>query len=459
MARLPLSRPDEGDPMSELTADEIVDLCLRHTLYDWQQQGSTRPIAVASARGCEFFTVDGKRYLDFNSQLMGVNIGHADPRVADAIAEQARVLPYISPFMATEVRARLGVKLAELLPGDLDKVFFTLGGAEANENAIRLARLYTGRNKIVARYRSYHGATAGAITLTGDPRRWPAEPGIPGVVRMLDPYTYRCPAGHPDPCPVCTGAPHLEEILQYEGAQNVAAVILETVVGTNGIIVPPDGYLPAIREVCDRHGILLIADEVMAGFGRTGKWFGVDNWDVVPDILTVAKGINSGYVPLGAMIVREHIADWVRDKYFAGGLTYSGHPLACASGIASIEAFKEEGIVEHAAEMGGVFAEQLRALQDKHPSIGDVRGLGCFWGLELVKNRETREPLVPFNATGEAFAPVARTSKAALDRGLYLMTHWNVVMVCPPLTITRDEIDEGIGILDEALAVADEHTV
>jgi taurine---2-oxoglutarate transaminase len=276
---------------------------------------------------------------------------------------------------------------------------------------------------------------------------------------MFDPYTYRCPAGHPDPCPVCTGAPHLEEILQYEGAHTVAAVILETVTGTNGIIVPPDGYLQSIREVCDRHGILLIADEVMAGFGRSGKWFAVDNWDVVPDILTVAKGINSGYVPLGAMIVRKHIADWVRDKYFAGGLTYSGHPLACASGVASIEAFKEEGIVENSAEMGGVFAEQLRALQEKHPSIGDVRGLGCFWGIELVKNRETREPLVPFNASGEAFAPVARMSKAALERGLYLMTHWNVVMVCPPLTITREEIDEGIGILDEALAVADEHTV
>jgi taurine--2-oxoglutarate transaminase len=234
-------------------------------------------------------------------------------------------------------------------------------------------------------------------------------------------------------------------------------VILEPVVGTNGIIVPPDGYLQAIREVCDRHGILLIADEVMAGFGRTGKWFGVENWDVVPDILTVAKGINSGYVPLGAMIARKPIADWVRDKYFAGGLTYSGHPLACASAVASIEAFKEEGIVENSAEMGGVFADKLRELESKHPSIGDVRGLGCFWGIELVKNRETREPLVPFNATGEAFAPVARVAKAALERGLYLMTHWNVIIVAPPLTITRDEIDEGIGILDEALSIADEY--
>ena len=240
--------------------------------------------------------------------------------------------------------------------------FFTNGGAEANENAIKLARWYTGRHKIIARYRSYHGATAGAITLTGDPRRWYAEPGISGVARMLDPYTYRCPAGHPDPCPVCTGGPHLEELLQYEGPDKVAAVILETVVGTNGIIVPPDGYLQSIREVCDRHGILLICDEVMAGFGRTGKWFACENWDVVPDILTVAKGINSGYVPLGAMIVRQQIADWVRDKYFAGGLTYSGHPLACASAVASIEAFQEEEIVEHAAELGPEFERRLRGL-------------------------------------------------------------------------------------------------
>jgi taurine--2-oxoglutarate transaminase len=359
--------------------------------------------------------------------------------------------------MASESRSTLGRLLAEVTPGDLTMSFFTNGGAEANENAIRLARWYTGRHKIVARYRSYHGATAGAISLTGDPRRWPAEPGIPGVVRMLDPYTYRCPAGHPDPCPVCTGAPHLEEILQYEGPETVAAVILEPVTGTNGIIVPPDGYLRAIREVCDRHGILLIADEVMTGFGRTGAWFAVDNWSVVPDIVTMAKGINSGYVPLGAMAVREPIADWVRGRYFGGGLTYSGHPLACAVAIASIEAFREEGIVEHAAELGAVFGAALRGLAERHPSIGEVRGLGCFWGLELVRSRETREPLVPFNGTGEAAAPVTRLAKAALERGLYLMTHWNVIMICPPLTITREELDEGISILDDVLAIADEY--
>ena len=438
---------------------QVVADAKQYVLHSWSVQDAVDPIPVAGGEGRYFWDYDGKRYLDFASQLVNVSIGHQHPKIVAAIKEQADKLCTIGPPMATEARSTLARLLAEVTPGDLQMSFFTNGGAEANENAIKLARWYTGRHKIIARYRSYHGATAGAITLTGDPRRWPAEPGISGVVRMLDPYTYRCPAGHPDPCPVCTGAPHLEEILQYEGAHTVAAVILEPVVGTNGIIVPPDGYLQAIREVCDRHGILLIADEVMAGFGRTGKWFGVENWDVVPDILTVAKGINSGYVPLGAMIVRKPIADWVRDKYFAGGLTYSGHPLACASAVASIEAFKEEGVVENSAEMGGIFAEKLRELQDKQPSIGDVRGLGCFWGIELVKNRETREPLVPFNASGEAFAPVARVSKAALERGLYLMTHWNVIMVCPPLTITHDEIDEGIGILDEALAIADEYTV
>jgi len=446
----------ESDPK---VGAQVVEDAKRYVLHSWSVQDAVAPIAVAGGEGRYFWDYDGKRYLDFASQLVNVSIGHQHPKVVAAIKEQADKLCTIGPPMATEARSTLARMLAEVTPGDLTMSFFTNGGAEANENAIKLARWYTGRHKVIARYRSYHGATAGSITLTGDPRRWPAEPGITGVVRMLDPYTYRCPAGHPDPCPVCTGGPHLEEILQYEGPDTVAAVILETITGTNGIIVPPDGYLQSIREVCDRHGILLICDEVMAGFGRSGKWFACEHWDVVPDILTVAKGINSGYVPLGAMVVSEPISEWVRDKYFAGGLTYSGHPLACASAVASIEAFQEEGIVENAAEMGGVIADELHRLQERHPSIGEVRGLGCFWGIELVRNRETREPLVPFNATGEAFAPVARVAKAALERGLYLMTHWNVIMVVPPLTITREELDEGIGILDEALALADEHAV
>jgi taurine---2-oxoglutarate transaminase len=444
------------DTNQELGAQVVAD-AKDYVLYSWSVQDAINPIAIAGAEGRHFWDYDGKRYLDFASQLVNVSIGHQHPKVIAAIKEQADRLCTIGPPMASESRSRLGRLLAEVTPGDLQMSFFTNGGAEANENAIKLARWYTGRHKVIARYRSYHGATAGAITLTGDPRRWAAEPGIPGAVRMFDPYTYRCPAGHPDPCPVCSGAPHLEEILQYEGADTVAAVILETVTGTNGILVPPDGYLQSIRETCDRHGILLICDEVMAGFGRTGKWFGVDNWGVVPDIMTVAKGINSGYVPLGAMIVREPIARWVRDKYFAGGLTYSGHPLACASAVASIEAFQEEGTVEQSAASGELFRERLGELQARHPSIGEVRGLGCFWGLELVKSRETREMLVPFNATGEAAAPVMRVAKAALERGLYLMVHWNVIMVCPPLTITAEELDEGVAILDEVLSIADEY--
>jgi taurine--2-oxoglutarate transaminase len=444
----------EADPQ---TGQRVVDDAKEYVLHSWSVQDAISPIPVAGGEGRYFWDYDGKRYLDFASQLVNVSLGHQHPRVVAAIKEQADRLCTIGPPMATEPRSTLARMLAEVTPGNLAMSFFTNGGAEANENAIKLARWYTGRRKIVARYRSYHGATAGGMTLTGDPRRWPAEPGIPGVVRLLDPYTYRCPAGHPDPCPVCSGAPHLEEILQYEGPDTVAAVIMETIVGTNGIIVPPDGYLASVREVCDRHGILLVLDEVMAGFGRTGRWFACEHWDVVPDILSVAKGINSGYVPLGAMVVSEPIAAWIRDKYFAGGLTYSGHPLACASAVASIEAFREEGIVENAAAMGDVFAEELGKLAERHPSIGEVRGLGCFWGLELVRDRETREPLVPFNATGEAAVPVNRVVKAGLERGLYLMTHWNVVMVCPPLTITREELEEGVGVLDEILAIADEY--
>jgi taurine--2-oxoglutarate transaminase len=443
------SRQAEGE---RVVADDR-----RYVIHSWSVQSAFSPIPVAGAEGRYFWDYSGKRYLDFASQLVNVSIGHQHPKLVAAVREQAERLCTIGPTMANDKRSELARLIAEVAPGDLNRTFFTNGGAEANENAVKLARWVTGRHKVVARYRSYHGATAGAITLTGDPRRWPAEPGIPGVVRMLDPYTYRCPAGHPDPCPVCTGAPHLEEILMYEGPHTVAAVILETVTGTNGIIVPPDGYLRSIREVCDRHGILLILDEVMAGYGRTGRWFACEHWDVVPDIMTTAKGINSGYVPLGAMTVREHVYDAIKDRFFAGGLTYSGHPLACAVAVASIEAFREEGVVENAAAMGAYLADELPKLAERHPSVGEARGLGLFWGLELVRNRETREPLVPFNAGGEAAEPVARITKACLEGGLYPFVHWNVLAITPPLTITREELDEGLGIVDDVLAIADEY--
>jgi taurine--2-oxoglutarate transaminase len=444
------SRQAEG---AQVVADDR-----RYLIHSWSVQSALAPIPVAGGEGRYFWDYEGKRYLDFAAQLVNLALGHQHPKLVAAVKEQADRLCTIAPSVANDRRSELARLVAECMPGDLNRTFFTNGGAEANENAVKLARWVTGRQKIVARYRSYHGATAGAITLTGDPRRWFAEPGLPGIVRMFDPYTYRCPAGHPDPCPVCSGGPHLEEILMYEGPHTVAAVMLETVTGTNGIIVPPDGYLQSIREVCDRHGILLILDEVMAGWGRTGRWFGCDNWDVVPDIITTAKGINSGYVPLGAMTVRDHVYDAIEDRYFAGGLTYSGHPLACATGVASIEAFRDEGVVENAAAMGDYLGETLPRLAERHPSIGEVRGLGLFWGLELVRNRQTREPLVPFNAGGEAAEPITRLTKACLERGLYPFVHWNVLAITPPLNITREELDEGLEILDDVLAIADEYS-
>jgi taurine--2-oxoglutarate transaminase len=434
--------------MSDLSAEEIVDLCVRHTLYDWQQQGSTRPIPVASAKGCEFFTVDGKRYLDFNSQLMGVNIGHGDQRVMDAIAEQGRTLSYISPFMATEVRARLGTKLAELLPGDLDKVFFTLGGAEANENAIRIAKAVTGRQKILARYRSYHGATYATITLTGDPRRWANEPGMPGVVHVLDPY-HGTQRGFED---ADTALAYLDETIALEGPNTIAAFILEPVTGTNGILIPPDGYLQGVRELCDRHGILLIADEVMSGFGRTGEWFAVNHWDVVPDIMTMAKGLTSSYIPLGAVGLSPKVYEHFDEHVFYGGLTYNSHPLALAAALATIHVYEEDGLIEHTAKMGEVMARHHQELFDKHPSVGRVRNIGLFGIVELVRSRETMEPLAPFNGVSDEMKAVA---KHLDERGLFTMIRFNGIMTNPPLPITEEQLAEGFGIVDEALDIAD----
>src|SRR6516165_10341180 len=333
-----------------MTSDEIIALAKKHTIFEWSPQGTFDPLPVARAKGVYFWTPDGKRYLDFNSQLMCVNIGHGDDRVVKAIADQAAQLLYANPFLATEPRARLGAKLAELCPGDIDVFFFTNAGAEANENAFKIARAFTGRQKILARYRSYHGATAAAINATGDPRRW-SQPAMAGIVHVLDPY-HGIERGWE---PVDASLAYLDEVIQLEGPHTIAAFILEPVTGTNGILVPPEGYMQGVRAICDKYGILMICDEVMSGFGRTGAWFAIDHWNVVPDIITMAKGINSGYIPLGAMAIREPIADWVRDKYFAGGLTYSGHPLACASAVASIEAFQEEGIVEQSAASGEIF--------------------------------------------------------------------------------------------------------
>ena len=434
----------------------VQDIHANHYLQSWSKQGG-KPKVITGAEGSWFWDSDGNRYLDFQSQLVNLNLGHQHPKIIEAIKAQADKLCYIGPAMGSDVRSELAALMAEILPGDLNATFFTTGGAAANETAVRLARHVTCRHKIIARYRSYHGSTGGALSLTGDPRHHLTRGDMPGIVRMLDPYSYRPPTGHTDPadCPVCQGAPHLEEILQYENPETVAAVILESVTGTNGLIVPPDGYLQSIRETCSKYGILLILDEVMAGFGRTGKWFACDHWDVVPDILTGAKGINSGYVPLGTMSVSNKIAAWLKDHALPGGLTYAGHPLACASGVAAIRAMEQENTLAMATENGAWLRDQLRQMADNHPAIGEVRGLGMFNGVELVRNRDTRDPLVPFAAKGEAAAPMQQMMAHAMSRGLYLSYFSNVIRLTPPLNISREDLQHGLDILDETLAIAD----
>src|SRR6476661_1013174 len=352
-----------------MTSAEMVDLCKKHTLYEWSAQSKIDPISVARAKGIYFYTPDGKRYIDFNSQLMSVNIGHGDRRVIEAIKAQADKMAYVNPFMAHEPRARLGKKLAEIAPGDIDVFFFTNGGAEANENALKLARQATGRWKVMARYRSYHGATGQVITATGDPRRWAAENGVWGVVRVPDFQ----PWGEDSPRAVDEVLRETERVIVYEGPQTIAAFIVEPVVGTNGILIPPDGYMQGIRDICDRYGIWLIADEVMSGFGRTGKWWAVDHWDVVPDLITMAKGLTSSYLPLGAVGMRRSVADQFRDKVFFGGLTYNSHPMGCAAALATIGVYEEDGLIDHAAKMGVVMARDHLRLKEKHPSVGAVR--------------------------------------------------------------------------------------
>src|SRR5215831_19410950 len=432
-----------------MTGDEIVSLCRQHTLFEWSAQSKVDPIPVARAKGVHFWTPEGKRFIDFNSQLMCVNIGHGDERVVRAIQEQAAVLPYANPFMATEPRARLGAKLAEIAPGDIDVFFFTNGGSEANENAIKLARLATGRHKILARYRSYHGGTAGSMTLTGEPRRWANEPGISGVVHVLDPY-HGIQRGWDSAEQSLT---MLEEVIQLEGPHTIAGFILETVTGTNGVLVPPDGYLQGVRDLCTRYGIQMICDEVMCGFGRTGRWFAVDHWNVVPDILTMAKGLTSAYVPLGAVGMRRPFAEHFRDRVFAGGLTYNSHPLACAAALATIAVYEEDHLIERAAERGRVMKDLLADLAVAHPSVGAARSIGLFGLVELVRDPTTRQPLAPFNGTSPEMAALGREFRA---RGLYTFVRWNTFFTNPPLSISEAELREGFGIIDAALSVVDE---
>ena len=438
-----------------MTGEEIVRLNREYTLFSWSTQGGLDPVPLVRAEGVYLWDADGKRYLDFSSQLMNVNIGHSHPAVIQAIKEQADQLLYAAPSFATQVRGELGRALAEITPGDLKKSFFVLGGAEATENAIKIARMYTGRHKIVTRYRSYHGATYGAVSAGGDPRRLPVEPGIPGIVRVFDPYCYRCVFGQePDSCArECIS--HIEQVIRFEGPENVAALLIEGITGTSGIFVPPNDYWPQLREICDRYGILLIADEVMSGFGRTGEWFAVDNWDVAPDIMTMAKGLTSGYLPLGAVTVSDRIAEFFEENTFWGGLTYSGHPMSCAAGLATLKVYPADNLLDNTKSMEKVMAAGLSDLQERHACVGEVRGIGLFWVIELVKDRETREGLTVWNAKPSQLGPMPQVKQYMRENGLYTFSKWNWIFVVPPLCVTAEQISEGLAVIDGALDIAD----
>jgi taurine--2-oxoglutarate transaminase len=445
--------------MIDIPDSEILPLSLKHNFWTWSAQAHVSPIAIKKAKGVYFWDVDGKRYLDFNSMVMCVNIGHGDERVIEAMVDQARELPFAGPGMATRPRAVLGKLLDEITPEGLSKFLYTLGGADANENAIKFARASTGKTKILTRYRSYHGASYGAIALTGDPRRTAWEPAVmPGVVHFLDPYRYRSTFHRTNPdiseAEFCRDyLNHLEEIIMYEGPETIAGILLESVTGTNGIIIPPAGYLQGVRELCDRYGIVMIADEVMSGFGRTGKWFAVDHWQVKPDIMTMAKGLTSGYAPLGAVALRPESASIFNEKVFEGGLTYNGHPISLAAAIATINVMQEDHLVEQAATTGKVLSGLLQELARKHPSVGEVRSIGLFGVIELVKNRETKEPAAPF---GKNSPVMIKIKKFFSDHGLFIYTHWHTILILPPLIITPEQLAEGFAVIDSALDITDQ---
>jgi taurine--2-oxoglutarate transaminase len=446
--------------MIEIPDADVLPLALKHNFWTWSAQSRVNPIPIKSAKGAYFWDIHGKRYLDMNSMVMCVNIGHGDERVINAIIDQARELPFAGPGFATKPRAVLGEKLSQIVPQGLTKFLYTSGGADANENAVKLARAYTGRSKILARYRSYHGATYGAIALTGDPRRLAWEPTVmPGVVHFLDPFQYRS-AFHRDRPEVSEETlsldylNHLEEIIQYEGEHNIAAILLETVTGTNGIIIPPAGYLKGVREICSRHGIVLIADEVMSGFGRTGEWFAVDHWGVAPDIMTMAKGLTSGYAPLGAVAMKPEIAATFDDRVYEGGLTYNGHPISLAAAIAVIDVIQQDRLVEKACQTGETLLTVLKEMAVEHPSVGEVRSIGLFAAIELVKNRETREPMAPYGGSSPEMNAV---KQYLLEHGVFAYTHWNIILVIPPLIITQEQLAEGLAVINDALSITDKN--
>jgi len=434
-----------------VSLDDIVASNLRHTLFTWSAQAGLEPLRIVSAEGAHFTDGDGRRILDLASLALNATAGLSHPKIVAAIQAQAAALPAAAPSMATEIRARYSEALASVTPSGLDKFLFTLGGADANEHAIKIARLVTGRPKIVCRYRSYHGATLGALSATGDPRRHPFEPGLQGVVRVLDPYCYRCPFGWtPDVCRrPCVD--HVEEVIRYEGPDSVAAVVVEPVAGTNGGFVPPPEYMPRLREICDRHDILLIADEVLTGFGRTGRWFAVDHWGVVPDMITMGKAITSGHAPLGAVAVSERLARHFDRNPLVTGLTHSAHPISLAAGMATLDVLRDERLVERSAELGGFLAQRLAAIAKKHPVVGDARSLGLYGVLELVRDRATREPLVPWDGAPATQKPIKELAGAALERGVHVLTRWNYLFIAPPLCIGEEDLARGLDVVESVL--------
>ena len=442
---------------SSPTSHQISELTAKYTFGTWRFQKGWKPLHIVDAEGCYFIDANGKRYLDFSAQLMCVSLGHKNQTVIDAISKQANQLPYVAPGYATDIRVELSRLLLEVLPAGLEKFFFTTSGTEANEAAFKIAKMVTGRTKIIARYRSYHGSTMGSIAATGDMRRWPMEPGgkIPGVIFAPEVNCYDCPIKHHYPECAIACADYVEHMIENEG--DVAAIIVEPVVGTNGVLVPPKEYMPRLREICDRHGVLLIADEVMSGWGRTGRWFAMDHWGVKPDILVTAKGITSAYVPLGLCATTAKIASFFDDHFFAHGHTYEAHPLTLAPAVATIKEMKRLNLVERSREMGEYLGQKLNDLKPRHPSIGDVRGMGLFWAVELVRDQKAK---TPFNTKADKLAGrsllVDRIAAQMMQDGVAIQAWLSHFVIAPPLIITHEEIDQAINVFDQALNLADQ---
>lgn len=432
----------------------ISEKSKKYNLHSWSAQGGLEPKVMVRGEGIFFYDGDGKRYYDMSSQLVNLNIGYGNEKVIKAIQDQVQKLAFAGPSFAVDVRSELAEKVIEIAPDNMGKVFFTLGGADANENAIKIAKMYTGRDKIFSRYRSYHGATYGAANLTGEPRRYACEPGIPGFIKFFDPYLYQAPIRfETEEDGTKYYLERLREQIIYEGRKNVAAIFLETITGSNGVIIPPKGYLQGVREICDEFGILMVCDEVMAGFGRTGTWFAVDNYNVQPDIITFAKGVTCGYAPIGGTIVSKDIAAHFDENFLSCGLTYSAHPLGCAAGIATIEVYKEENLMLAAKERGVTLGNILETLKVKHPCVGDVRYIGLFSAIELVKDKETREPLVEYGKDPEKV--MRRILGMLKAKGFNNYSHENCLIIAPPLIITDEELEEAMAIMDEVLTEVD----